>query len=586
MSYLPPHHGRIGFCRFVAITLLASALQVGAARAVEIDGGALFDSDRVVDIRIEVAEADWDLLRRQRRDASAFFSGAPIDNPYSYVRATVWINDVKIESVGLRKKGLFGSSDERRPSLKIKFDEYVDQDPVKGISRLTLNNNKQDATQISQYLTYKLFREAGVRAPRASFAHVTVNDQDLGVYTHVESIRKPFLTHSFGNKTGALYEGTLTDFYPKTVDKIEVKSNDKEGKRVVPARLADLLAQEGDLSLEELEKVIDVDNFMRYWVLEGIVRFWDGYASNQNNYYFYVNPDNGLGYFIPWGADASFNNNNKFGGFGSRSGTAIYAQSMLTNRLYAVEGTPERYRQTMLGLLDQVWIEDDILADIDRVEKLLQPHLSAQQRNADRAMKALRGFIRTRREVLDEELKAWPATVPFQPRKPMYTVEIGTIKGGFQTTWTDRRGGEESQSVVKDLRVVLDGASMVLGDFRVTAHEYRAPASRRFGGSGGVSGPPSVAITLSGRDKNGAQFSIPLVIERSVYQALKDGPNDPLEMRAKYIAGRSGGFGRGPGRSVAGSIVLDKAGMEPGEPVSGTLDLTVFEAKGGFFNRR
>ncbi len=74
-------------------------------------------------------------------------------NAYTYFRADIWIDGTKIESVAIRKKGFFGSNDNKRPSLKVKFDEFVEQDPIKGLSRLTLNNNKQDKSLASQMLT-------------------------------------------------------------------------------------------------------------------------------------------------------------------------------------------------------------------------------------------------------------------------------------------------------------------------------------------------------------------------------------------------------------------------------------------------
>src|SRR5690606_32903219 len=103
------------------------------------------------------------------------------------------IDGVTIDSVAIRKKGFIGSLDEQRPSLKVKFDEYIEQDPIAGLDRLTLNNNKQDESQVSQYLTYRLFNAAGVPAPRCNFARVTVNGEYLGIYSNVESIRRPFL---------------------------------------------------------------------------------------------------------------------------------------------------------------------------------------------------------------------------------------------------------------------------------------------------------------------------------------------------------------------------------------------------------
>ncbi|NNE00949.1 MAG: hypothetical protein HKN47_26840, partial [Pirellulaceae bacterium] len=277
---------------------------IAATDAKTIDGDVLLAPDRLVEIRLELDQADWRELCRQARDPAAAFSGLPSENPYSYFKADLWIDGEKIPSVGVRKKGFIGSSDQQRPSLKIKFDQFVQQDPIAGLSRLTLNNNKQDRSQMSQFLVYQLFRKAGNPAPRSNWAHVTVNGQNLGIYSNVESIKNPFLERAFDDKTGNLYEGTLTDFHPQTIDRIEVKNNDDTNDLSDLQRLTDLLAGGGDLDLEELEKIIDLDSFIRYWTIESLTGFWDGYCSNQNNFYVYFSPKHDdRAYFIPWGAD-------------------------------------------------------------------------------------------------------------------------------------------------------------------------------------------------------------------------------------------------------------------------------------------
>ena len=189
--------------------------------------------------------------------------------------------------MGIRKKGFFGSNDSQRPSLKIKFDEFAKQDPVKGLNRLTLNNNKQDRSLVSQLLAYQLFRDAGIHAPRCNYAKVTVNGKYLGVYTNVESIKKPFLKHQFGSSKGNLYEATLTDFHPRAIETIEVKNNKQESERQDIRSLADLLDKPGELDVEELDRIIDLDYFIRYWAMESLIGFWDGYNANQNNFYLY-----------------------------------------------------------------------------------------------------------------------------------------------------------------------------------------------------------------------------------------------------------------------------------------------------------
>ena len=77
---------------------------------------------------------------------------------------------------------------------------------------LVLNNSLQDATVLRTCLAYETFAAVGVRAPRCGFAHVAVNEEDLGVYVNVEPIDDAFLAHRDLPLACGLYEGTLSDF--------------------------------------------------------------------------------------------------------------------------------------------------------------------------------------------------------------------------------------------------------------------------------------------------------------------------------------------------------------------------------------
>ena len=177
--------------------------------------GPLFAPDHVLDVRIDVAPADWDLIRHQNRTISDLLGAclmAPFVSPFTYVEATVTIDGQRLERVGLRKKGFLGSLDDDKPSLRLKLDEYVDDQQLAGLSSLTFNNSKQDPSYVRQCLTYRTFAAAGVPAPRCNFAHVRVGGADLGVFVHVENVGKPFLRRHFADDGGNLYEGTLSDF--------------------------------------------------------------------------------------------------------------------------------------------------------------------------------------------------------------------------------------------------------------------------------------------------------------------------------------------------------------------------------------
>ena len=134
------------------------------------------------------------------------------------------IDGVVFPNVGLRKKGFLGSLSTTRPSLKIKLNHTDKDADIEGLTNLTLNNNQQDISLMSQFMGYALFNAAGSPAPRCAYAKVTVNGVNLGVYSHVETVRKSFLRRAFGTDDGTLYEGPYVDFYEGWLGSFEHKT--------------------------------------------------------------------------------------------------------------------------------------------------------------------------------------------------------------------------------------------------------------------------------------------------------------------------------------------------------------------------
>ena len=392
-----------------------------------IKASSLFDPTRVVQIEINMPGDDWQTLCRQSRSHQSAFED-PTAKPYTYFKGDIKIDGKLIRDVAIRKKGFLGSQDDFRPALKVKIDEYVDQQPIDGLDRLTLNNNKQDRALVSQYLTYELFRKAGIPAPRCSFAAVTVNGVYLGVYSNVEPVKKEFLQREFGDGQGNLYEGTLTDFHPKSIQWFEADTNKKNNDRSRILALAKLLESD-QATVAEISEHVAIDSFLRYWAVESLINFWDGYTQNQNNFFVYQNPNDGLMHFMPWGADSCFSERRPFRGGGNAA--SVRATGILPNRLYHNAEIPDRYRSVMLDVLSDVWEEKHLCEDLDRVSRLLLDHIDFMQVQAIVAMEDVREFINGRRDQIMAELggDSWPIAVPSQPRTPLYEDEVGSIQG-------------------------------------------------------------------------------------------------------------------------------------------------------------
>jgi ankyrin repeat protein len=371
----------------------------------------LFPTDRVLDVQISLAEADWDKIRQQSRNLFDALQEerkyAPIKGPYTYVDASVTIDGVEFPQVGIRKKGFIGSQSSSRPSLKIKINHVDKQGGIEGLTNLTLNNNKQDPTLVSQFMGYALFNAAGSPAPRCAFASVTVNGKHLGVYTHVESMRKPLIQRAFGNVNGTLYEGTVVDFVDGWEGSFERKfGNDATGRKKI-AKLIDFMLQHDQLKDDQqgIGELVDLDSFYTFWAVEGLLGAWDGYSGNGNNYFVYVSPKTAKFHFLPWGADALFEKHSKIA-YDPQAPISVKTKGLIAHKLYQLPSGRERYAKTLIALLDKLWVEESLLAEITRIEAMLNPHLGDSQQEHGRSLDRVRKFIRSRREEIVAEIKA------------------------------------------------------------------------------------------------------------------------------------------------------------------------------------
>ncbi len=426
----------------VSLTLLWMVSGVVNAQELTVDG--VFPTDRVLKVEIDVDLEDWDSIRYVTRDIRTELGAerqfGPVESPYNYVKADVTIDGVKFKDVGLRKKGFIGSQSTSRPSFKIKLDYKSKTTGIGELSTLTLNNNQQDTTLLSQYMGYSFFRGAGLPAPRCAFAKVTLNGSDLGVYSHVESAKKSLVGRSFGDSDGTLYEGTVVDFHQDWGASFDRKFGKKDyGRKQIEKLIEAVKLPEGKSfdtfdAESAMKELVAMDEFYQFWAIESLLGFWDGYSGNRNNFFFYVNRLDDKIYFIPWGGDCMFQ---KFSMVDRdpRLPLCVKTKGILAHRLYQNPDSRERYRKTLVKLLEEHWNEDALLAEVDRIEELVRPFLSDSQKRRY-STRSVQSFIKTRREEINAEMAGG---MPVWTRDPGDAVVI-------TESWGDRRRSSRESS--------------------------------------------------------------------------------------------------------------------------------------------
>lgn len=558
---LPSRTSKIATCAiglFIAFTSLSQT----QSQEKQISSESLFSANRISSIEIEIPPKDWDFIRQQSRSFSESLGKETAESPFKYVKGDVTIDGHKIEDVGIRKKGFLGSLNVDRPSLKIKFNKYRDQAPVDGLDRLTLNNNNQDPSRVCQYLSYKLFRESGTRSPRCGFAKVSVNGKYLGIYSNVDSVRPIFLEREFGDGTGDCFEGTITDFFPDWVRKFEAKNKKASYKDL--KKIAAVLAPE-ELDQNELKKLLNLDAFIQFWAMESLIGFWDGYCSNQNNFFIYQDPSDSKFYFIPWGTDSAFTISFPIPPYRINPKSA-HAKAILPNKLYRIPEIQSQYFETLNQFLDEHWDEPRLLAELDRLEAMLKEHAMPSNSKFSTSMNSFRRFIKNRRSSLVREFKDAPPELRSREKKPIYFAETGNVKINFSTQWFNETPSNKISVGDAQVEFSRDGKQISLNNVSVYAEQSKTPSRDKIK-------PPTIVIT--GKDEtSGKTLTIAVSISN---EQFKPSENNKVSVTGLFLV--NGIFRPSQMEMIDGTAILESASTEQGAPVEGLLELKIKKMK-------
>ncbi|MBQ7293439.1 MAG: CotH kinase family protein [Clostridia bacterium] len=160
----------------------------------------IFDRTRVH--TVDIVMDDWESFIENCRNEE-------------YVSCSVVIDGEAYRNIAIRAKGNtslsnVASMNSDRYSFKIEFDHYDNTASYYGLDKLCLNNVIQDNTYMKDFLAYTMMYEFGVAAPMCSFAYLTVNGEDWGLYLAVEAVEDSFMLRNYRGE-GELYKPDRTN---------------------------------------------------------------------------------------------------------------------------------------------------------------------------------------------------------------------------------------------------------------------------------------------------------------------------------------------------------------------------------------
>lgn len=243
---------------------------------------------------------------------------------YPYVAGDFIIDGATVAKVGIRYKGkasFFMSGNSPKKSFKISFNHFDKNQKLFGLSKINLNNNTADPSQMVDALSYETFREFNLPAPRTAFAKVYLtidgekNREYIGLYTIAEQIDSTFLKRNFSDSKGLLlkpqmvqgfpYYGRNWEDYEKSYGSKSSEVSWSEAKRFMD--FAQLVNEATDTEFrQKVGDYTDIDQFLRFLAVNVGISNYDSILGMGQNYYIYYEPEKKKFVWIPWDLNLAF----------------------------------------------------------------------------------------------------------------------------------------------------------------------------------------------------------------------------------------------------------------------------------------
>ena len=320
-----------------------------------------------------------------------------------FVPADVYYNDRQWYRVGIRFTGNSSlqsswTSGNLKLSFKMDFDEFEDDYPqidnqrFYGFEKFSLKSNYQDQSQLREKVAADIFRNAGVATSHTGFYALYLDYGDgpeyFGLYTLVEEVDDTVIGTQFSSDDGNLYkpeEGSadLVDGSFFAADFVKITHEDNDDWSDVIALFDALHADKDTIDAqtwrENLESVFDVDAFLKYLAVNGIIQNRDTYGRIANNYYLYNNPDSGKLTWIPSDNNEAFQDGQQGGALALDFANLDETAWPLIATLYADDVYRLRYNNYLFAVISDVFETSNVQATYDAYAELLAPYATSER---------------------------------------------------------------------------------------------------------------------------------------------------------------------------------------------------------------
>ena len=274
--------------------------------------GGLFDKDSLRSVHVNFQNSNYHSIL-----VDSFFI-----NPTYRIPATITLNGVAYDSVGIRYKGnstfvLPNNNGNLKLPYNIDMNYWIAGQKLLGQKKVKLANAWTDATFAKEFTASKIYRKY-LPTPEVNLAKLYVQNNYLGLYVNTESINKQFVKKHFDDKNGVLFKCDPVQVFGQTTTtngepNLNWLGNDSTlyyDSYILKSDKgwAELLQLINTLNnnTAEIDSILNVDRVLWAFAVNSVIANLDTYNGFYiHNYYLYQTKD-GLFQMIPWDLSESF----------------------------------------------------------------------------------------------------------------------------------------------------------------------------------------------------------------------------------------------------------------------------------------
>ena len=320
---------------------------------------------------------------------------------FVYVHADLEFAGQTVRDVGVRYKGngtWMNSQGSLKHSFKVDLNHFVEGQKFAGVGKLNFHNNVTDASFMNEVLSHRLYRDAGVPAPRSAYARVyvtvpgTFKRQYFGLYSIVEDMDKHFMHEILGARDGAIFKpvtphlfGDMGDDWEKYKQTYDPKTDLTEAqiRRVID--FARLVTRASDAEFAaKLGDFLDLDEFARYMSVTVWLSTLDSILAMGQNFYVYLDPKSNKFQFLPWDLDHSFGQFPMGGREEQRENLSIAhpwkGENRFLERVFKVEAFKKLYLAKFEEFDKTIFVPDRFFKQVDEFAAAIRPSVKEESR--------------------------------------------------------------------------------------------------------------------------------------------------------------------------------------------------------------